>query len=570
MLAPFDPVLVEVIKNELASVNEEMAIAVFRTGRSGMMKIGDFATAVADAEGRIIAEGAAPFQIGIFEEVLAQIRAKFGDNLKEGDLILVNDPYMGMGHLPDVAVAAPVFWEQTLAAFTIAYSHHTDIGGRFPGGFTSLCNSIFEEGLRIPAVKLYQSGERNEAVFDLIAANVRTPEEWIGDVEAKAAGCHRGEQELHTILRRYGVEAYKSSCEFFVNSAEQATREAICKIAPGEYSQEDLFEDDEESSQPPLPLKVTLRVCHDNMTVDFTGTAPQVANAINMPFGMTKGTVYGVLKSIVGPSVLTNIGFARPIEILAPKGTLVNPTFPAAVGGRAPLFFRVIDLLFRALGKAMPGSVGIPGEGGDVLHFNGDTSNDRPFSFMDVVFGGWGARPTMDGIDGVAPMTMGSYGAMPSEVLEREYPIVVEGFGFVADTGGPGKYRGSLGIYKSWRFLQNGHVMVRTNRLSRPSEGLAGGRPGALSCNILTSPKGSLSLPKRAHLHLEVKAGDRLYHVVAGAGGYGDPSERTLETVALDVKEEKVTPEQAQELYGLDLVRPQLRAAIHKTVPTAG
>lgn len=176
----------------------------------------------------------------------------------------------------------------------------------------------------------------------------------------------------------------------------------------------------------------------------------------------------------------------------------------------------------------------------------------------------------MDGIDGVAPMTMGSYGAMPSEVLEREYPIVVEGFGFVADTGGPGKYRGSLGIYKSWRFLQNGHVMVRTNRLSRPSEGLAGGRPGALSCNILTSPKGSLSLPKRAHLHLEVKAGDRLYHVVAGAGGYGDPSERTLETVALDVKEEKVTPEQAQELYGLDLVRPQLRAAIHKTVPTAG
>ncbi|HKV56233.1 MAG TPA: hydantoinase B/oxoprolinase family protein [Candidatus Binataceae bacterium] len=546
----FDPILVQVIKNELATVNEEMAIAVYRTGRSAMVKVGDFATAVCDARGRVVGEGAAPFQIGIFMVVLETILRDFGGTFRPGDVILVNDPYSGMGHLPDVAIVAPAFWRDALIGFTLAYSHHTDIGGRFPGGFSSQCTEAYEEGLRIPPIKLDDGGVRNLALLQMIEANVRAPEEWIGDVEAKIAGCRRGELELRALVEKYGLEIFNSSCDYFVEYAETATRAAIRTIVPGEYVFEDSFEDDGlGGAEVAMPLRVALRVDDDTLTVDFSGTAPQARAAINMPFGMTRGTVYGAIKSIVSPDVLTNVGFTRPISIIAPEGTLVNPRMPAAVGGRAPLFFRVFDMMFRVLAQALPDKVGISGEGGDVLHFSGTKPDGSHFSFMDLFFGGWGGRPTKDGIDGVAPMSFGSYGSVPAEVLEREFPVVVDGFGYVADTEGAGKHRGSLGIYKQWRFLQPGKVMVRTNRLVRPSDGLAGGHAGELSANILNSREGRRPLPRQSHIHLDVERGDRIYHRVSGSGGFGEPAARDPNLVVLDVREGKVSIEQARERY---------------------
>jgi N-methylhydantoinase B len=550
MKKAFDPILVEVIKNELAAVNEEMAIAVYRTGRSAMVKVGDFATAVCDAQGRVVGEGAAPFQIGIFMAVLESVLSKYRGTFRPGDIILVNDPYAGMGHMPDVAIVAPAFWRQQLVGFTLAYSHHTDIGGRFPGGFSSQCTESFEEGIRIPILKLYDAGVRNDTLLQMIEANVRAPEEWVGDVEAKIAGCRRGEHEIAAVVDKYGLEAFNSSCDYFVDYAERATREAIGAIKPGEYVQEDTFEDDGlGGADVALPLRVALRVSGNVLTVDFTGTAPQAPAAINMPFGMTRGTVYGAIKSILSPDVLTNVGFTQAIEIIAPEGTLINPRYPAAVGGRAPLFFRVFDMLFRALARALPDRVGVSGEGGDVLHFSGTKPDGSQFSFMDLFFGGWGGRPTKDGIDGVAPMSFGSYGSVPAEILEREFPIVVEGFGYVPDTEGAGTYRGSLGIYKRWRFLAPGRVMIRTNRLVRPSAGLAGGGAGALSENLLTSNGATISLPCQSHVHIDVNPGDYIYHRISGSGGYGDPAERDPETVLRDVQEEKISIERARACY---------------------
>lgn len=556
----FDPILVQVIKNELATVNEEMAIAVYRTGRSAMVKVGDFATAVCDAKGRVVGEGAAPFQVGIFMVVLETILAKFGGSFRPGDVILVNDPYAGMGHLPDVAIVAPAFAQDRLIGFTLAYSHHTDIGGRFPGGFSSQCTESYEEGMRITPVKLDDAGVRNLGLLQIIEANVRAPEEWIGDVEAKIAGCRRGEQELRAIVEKYGLEVFNSSCDYFVDYAEKATRDAISKIAPGEYLYTDSFEDDGlGGADVAMPLRVALRVTGDSLTVDFTGTAPQARAAINMPFGMTRGTVYGAIKSIVSPDVLTNVGFARPISIIAPEGTLVNPRHPAAVGGRAPLFFRVFDMMFRVLAQALPDKVGVSGEGGDVLHFSGIKPDGSHFSFMDLFFGGWGGRPNKDGIDGVAPMSFGSYGSVPAEVLEREFPVVVDGFGFVRDTEGAGMHRGSLAIYKQWRFLQPGKVMVRTNRLVRPSDGLAGGRAGELSANILTTNGNSRPLPRQSHIHLEVNPGDRIYHRVSGSGGFGAPSERDPEMVLADVLEGKISIERAGNRYKVAIDPQRMR-----------
>jgi N-methylhydantoinase B len=555
----FDPILVQVIKNELASVNEEMAIAVYRTGRSAMVKVGDFATAVCDARGRVVGEGAAPFQIGIFMVVLETVLGKFGGSFEPGDVILVNDPYSGMGHMPDVGIVAPAFWRDELIGFTLAYSHHTDIGGRFPGGFSSQCTEAFEEGFRIPPVKLDDAGKRNAELLQMIEANVRAPEEWIGDVEAKIAGCRRGELELRAVVEKYGLEALNSSCDYFVDYAEKATRAAIRAITPGEYVYCDTFEDDGLGGvDVAMPLRVALRVEGDSLTVDFTGTAPQARSAINMPFGMTRGTVYGAVKSIVSPDVLTNVGFTRPIKIIAPAGTLVNPRHPAAVGGRAPLFFRIFDMIFRVLSQALPGKVGVSGEGGDVLHFSGTRADGSHFSFMDLFFGGWGGRPGRDGIDGVAPMSFGSYGSVPAEVLEREFPVVVDGFGYVSDTEGAGKHRGSLGIYKQWRFLEPGKVMVRTNRLVRPSDGLAGGQAGELSTNILTSQGAEKTLPRHSHIHLEVNAGDLIYHRISGSGGYGAAKERDAGLVLSDVQAGKVSIQQAYNRYRVVIDQEQM------------
>lgn len=564
----FDPILVEVIKHELAAITEEMAIAVWKTGRSAMVKTGDFATAICDGQGRLIGQGyAAPFQLAFFIEMMTYVLKKCRGTFKPGDIIVVNDPYAGITHMPDVAIVAPAFWQGKLVAFSLSYSHHTDIGGRFPGGFSSQCTETFEEGLRLPIVKLYDGGVRNEALLETILANVRVSEEWLGDVEAKIAGAWRGGQEIKALLDKYGVEVYQSSCDYLIDYAERATRAAIRAIPPGAYVHEDMFEDDGFGSDGVvMPLKLTLKMEGDTLTADFTGTAPQARGAINLPLSMTKATVYGAVKSIVSPDILTNVGFIRPINVIAPLGTLVNPRFPAAVGGRAPLFFRVFDMLFRALAKALPEKVPIPGEGGDVLHFTGQKADGTPFAVMDIFFGGWGGRPMKDGIDGVAPMAFGSYGTIPAELLEREYPLVVDGFGYVPDSAGAGKHRGSLSIYKQWRFLQPGNVMVRTNRLLRPSDGMAGGQPGALSTNIMNPGDEHQELPRKAHMHLEVKPGDRIYHVVSGSGGHGDPWEREPEKVLADVKDGKLSVDAAREQYRVVVHPHKLRVDWGKTV----
>ena len=563
----FDPILVEVMKHELAAVAEEMAIAVSKTGRSAMVKIGDFAAAICDGQGRLIGPGyAAPFQLAIFMEVMASVVEKWGGQLKPGDILLVNDPYAGMGHLPDVAIVAPVFWKDEVVAFNLAYSHHTDIGGRFAGGFSSQCTETFEEGLRLPIVKLYSEGQRNEGLLDTILANVRTPEEWIGDAEAKIAGCWRGKQEILRMLEKYGVETFTSSCEYLMDYAEREMRVALQAIPDGLYEHEDFFEDDGFGTEGvALRLKIALRVAGDTLTADFTGTAPQAHGAINLPLSMTKSMVYAALKVMVHPDVLLNVGFTRPIEIVAPVGSLINPQYPAAVGGRAPLSFSLFDVVFRALAKALPDRVPIAGEGGDILHFAGTKADGTPFAMLDGFFGGWGGRPMKDGIDGVTPMTFGSYGTTPAELLEREYPLVVEGFGYKPDTGGAGKYRGSLSVYRHWRFLQPGKIMIRTNRLSRPSEGLAGGQPGGLSENLWNPDTEDKQLPRQTHMHLDVQPGDRLHHVVSGSGGHGEPWARNPERVCADVEDEKVSIAGAREQYGVIIDTDPLRVNWEKT-----
>lgn len=577
MERPFDPILVEVIRNQIAAITEEMTLTVYRTGRSGMCKVGDFATAVCDRKGRLIGEGGSPYQMCVFIDTMEHVLAKHGGSLQPGDIIIANDPYSGISHMPDITLIAPAFWHEQLVGFVISYSHHTDVGGRFAGGISSLCQSSFEEGVRIPPLKLYDAGRRNADLLELIVANVRTPEEWVGDVDAKVASCWKGQEQLKKLIDKYGLDQFNATCDYLVEYSERVTRAAIRQIPAGEYREEALFEDENEVTGGPVPLQVVIRISGDQATVDLSASPPQVQASINAPLVSTKAVTRAPFKAIVAGDAITNIGFARAIDVVVPPGTLLNPRYPAAVGGRASLMMTLSNMVYRAIAKALPGRLGGVGEGADMLHFTCHNEG-RYLSCMDVFFGGWGGRPQADGVDGASPMVMGGgYGSMPAELLEREYPVIIEGFGFVPDTEGPGRHRGSVSIYREWRFRQPAEVLLRTVGL-RGAEGLAGGGRGGDAVNIHRSGEREIVLTPQAHVHLHVQPGDRVYHKVHGSGGYGDPFERDPALVALDVAEGKISVQRARDVYGvivhpeqLTLDRERTQALRHKlkTVPAA-
>ena len=498
----------------------------------------------------------------VFIDTMENVLAKHGATLRPGDMIIANDPYCGISHMPDITLIAPAFWKEQLVGFLISYSHHTDIGGRFAGGISSRCESSFEEGVRIPMLKLYDAGKRNDVLLEQIVANVRTPEEWVGDVDAKVASCWKGQEQLAKLLDKFGVEQFDATCDYLVDYSERVTRAAIRQIPSGEYREEALFEDENEVTGGPVPLNVVVRIDGDQATVDLSAAPPQVNASINAPLVSTKSVTRAPFKALLPGDALTNIGFARAINVIVPPGTLLNPRYPAAVGGRASLMMTLSNMVYRVIAKALPGRLGGVGEGADMLHFNSH-SGGKYRSFMDVFFGGWGGRPHVDGVDGASPLVMGGgYGSMPAELLEREYPVIIEGFGFVPDTEGAGRHRGSVSVYREWRFRAPAEVLLRTVGL-RGSEGLAGGGRGGDAVNIYraggTQDK---VLTPQAHVHLHVQPGDRVYHKVHGSGGYGEPYERDPEAVLFDVMEGKISSTRARDIYGV-VLEPEEQAVNH-------
>jgi N-methylhydantoinase B len=545
-----DPITTEVVKHELASITEATADTIMRTGRSHMIKLGDFAASLGDRHGRLlgIAE-TSPLQLSPLMDVLELLHENHGD-LRPGDVYITNDPYLGMGHLPDVAVAVPAFVDDALVGYAISYSHHNDIGGHFPGGASSDSGDIYEEGLRIPLLRAYSGGVRDESLYALIRANVRSAEEWIGDLEAKVTGCRRGAEQLAEVVRKYGLAQVDETADYMLDLAEAGVRDALTRIPDGTYQHEQWFEDRSESVDTRLRINVQLHVTGDRMTVDFTGTSEQAARAVNLPYGATAGSVFGALKFLCDGEVVLNSGFTRRITIVAPEGTAVHPVLPGACGGRAPMMFAVYEAVLRALDVALPGRIGVPGEGGDMLQFNGVDDTGRVFMGNDVFFGGWGGRPVGQAVDGIAPLHFGALSANSIEVMERDIPIVFGRFELVQDSGGAGTSRGSLAVERSWEFRVPTDVMLRTCNL-RPPPGLAGGLDGAVARTILRHDSDAQPLPLKTHLHLHLQAGDRLEHRIGGAGGFGPAFQRGPEAVLADVIDDKLSVAAARDLYGV-------------------
>ena len=546
-----DPILLELIKNALDTIVDEMAIALVRTAYSNNLKNAmDMSCALCDAEGRLIAQGLTlPLHLGSIPDAMARVRQKFAGRTNPGDVFILNDPFEGGTHLPDFYIFKPIFLDGALVGWSASIGHQLDVGGKTPGGNGCDATEIFQEGLRIPAVKLYAAGEPVDAVFEMIDRNVRVPRQVLGDVRSQVAACLTGEKGYLKLIAQHGAARFQACTTTLLAQAERLARTAISRMPDGTYEFTDWLDDDGIDPDP-IPLTVALTVAGDRMIADFTGSAPQVRGGINSPLPFTKSAVYATVRHLIGGDPPNNEGYFRPIDVIAPPGTIVNPVMPAAVAARGLTGFRLANALFGALAQIAPDRVFACEVGGDTgVSFGGYDRERRPFVFLEFLFGSWGGRPARDGVDACSSSVV-NFSNNPIEVIESEYPLLIERYGYVPDSGGAGKHRGGLAVERQYRFLEaTGTLQLRTDRRRHLPYGLAGGRPGTPSDNVLNPDGERRQLPSKCTL--EIRQGDVFRHLLAGAGGWGDPLERDPELVLKDVLEEKLSADYARREYGV-------------------
>jgi N-methylhydantoinase B len=545
-----DPILLEILRNELISVTEEMATCIEKTGRSPLLQSGEAGAALADAKGRPMGLGKSyALVIGYYISVMNAVLERWEGDLHPGDVLMCNDPHHGASHKPDVFVVRPLFLGEELIAFALAYSHQNDVGGRFAGGFSSNALNTYEEGIHVPNLKIYERGVRNDGLFELLRANIRSGDDFVADLEAKVAGCRRGDEELQDIFRKYGSEPVRTSFDYLFDHAEREAREFIRSVPDGSYHAELMVYDHTlGEGESYIPLKVTVVVDGDELTVDFTGSHDQVDRAINNPINNTYAVIYKTIHQLLEADVPFNEGFARPITLIAPPGSIVNPTFPAAVGGRASIFVGIQTIMYLVMAEAVPERVPIPSKYVDLIHVNGKRSDGSSYAAMDMIWNSWGARPERDGVDGAGES---GHAVVPVEFQERYAPIVIDEVSLLPDTGGPGRYRGGVGVVKEFRFLEDAQVVIRTNTFAGEAFGLAGGKGGGPARNLLIKSTGeTIELPAEMHLHLDVQRGDKVRHECGGAGGYGNPALRDPELIEKDIAKGRLTPAAAARDYG--------------------
>ena len=545
-----DPVTTSVVERGLFSVADEMAAVIVRTAYSPLVRdLLDFTVALCNPRGEMVVQGVGmAIHLGALPTAVAAMLKRFEGNLRPGDALIMNDPYEGGMHLPNIVIVTPIFCADELMGHAVAMAHMTDVGGHVPGSVPVNSREVFAEGLRIPPLLLERDGRRDQTLMALIEKNSRLPRDFFGDLEAQITACRLGGRRFSDLARRYGNEVMRSAMAGLLDRSEKMARAEIAAMPDGVYSFEDWLDNDGMDGGPQR-LFVTVTIDGDDLTADFTGTDLQAPTAINSPLAYSRSAFYLAVRSIMNQEIPNTAGFFRPLRLIAPEGTLVHPSFPAAVGAMGVVGYRVADCVFGALGQAAPHLVRAASEGGTTRYTVGATKKGAPSILSEALVGAWGGHPHMDGIDGVANVAANMANS-PVEMVESTYPVLVEEYGYEPDSEGAGKFRGGLGVRRKIRILapEGGVLQVRSGRAEHAPWGLHGGHDGTICQNVLDP-----DTPKEKRLKgnetIHVPEGTVYVHVTPGAGGHGPPQEREPALVALDVRDGKISVQRAREVY---------------------
>ena len=518
-----DSIRTEIMKHRLVSVAEEMGARLRRAAFSPNIKERcDFSCAVFDASGHLVAQAAhIPVHLGAMPlSVQACLQAL---TFSPGDMAMVNDPYRGGTHLPDLTVVAPIFVErdtrQTLLGFVANRAHHADIGG-ISAGSMPLSQEIYQEGVIIPPVKLMIGGRRNEDVWRLFLANVRTPEERSGDLLAQMAANRIGIERMQGFTERFGVSALLADMKALLRYSERMTRHLIGLLPNGCYRFEEALDNDGFTEEP-VVIRVAITIDGEQATVDFSGTDPQRVGSINAVYPVTLSAVAYVFRCVLGLDIPANSGCLQPISVVAPEGTLVNAKHPAAVAaGNVETSQRIVDVLLGALAQACPERIPAASQGTmNNLTIGGwDQRHDRPFTYYETIGGGMGAGPHVDGVSGRHSHMTNTLNT-PVEALEYAYPFRISRYALREGSGGNGRRQGGEGVVRTYHFLQSADITVLSDRRVTRPYGLEGGQSGQSGRNGLMHKGMETELPGKCSMAVE--AGDELTIETPGGGGYG-------------------------------------------------
>jgi N-methylhydantoinase B len=548
-----DPLTLEVIENALASVADEMALMVMRSAYSPVVRdTMDYSTALCDRHGHVIAQGLTlAVQLGTFPTAMRYVLEEYGERAQPGDVYITNDPYgYGGQHLPDIYIIKPIFVDEVLEGWAATMAHHSDVGGITPGSIAVHATEIFQEGLRMPLLPLFTAGEENTTLFRVIEANTRQPIQVLGDLRAQLAACRAGERGLADIIRRYGAETAHAYMDALQDLGERLMRSEIARLPDGEYGFVDWIDG---IGVNPEPLRIEVKLCidGDELSIDFSGTAPQVDASVNCPVGLIYAACYCAIRGIAVNEIPNCEGYMRPIRVHAPEGTVVNPVLPAACGARGVVGYRVFEALMGALAQVAPDRVCAAGEGGPTLIAFGGYEHGKPFVLTEVIVGTWGARAGLDGMEGVSN-PLANLSNQPIELVEADLPLEITRYELVPDSGGAGRFRGGLAFRREYALRAERAVLtIRSDRRNHRPYGLFGGREGGPSENTLTRDGLSTDLPGMPMSASAVAKGDIYCHVSAGGGGFGSPYDREPEAVLEDVLDGKVSLAAAADLYGV-------------------
>ncbi len=552
MTSKFDPVTLEILWRRLLSIVDEADAAVARTAFSSLLRDAhDYTCMFTDRRGRELAQGtfATPGQSGAMAlGVKKLVQSIPPDSFHAGDAFITNDPWALAGHLNDVCVLSPIFYQDRLVGFTACVLHHADIGGRV----ASDNHDVFEEGLFIPLVKLYDAGKLNEAVMDMIRWNVRTPEQVIGDIRSQIAANHVCAEQVCRMLAEHHLESLDDLADEIISRSERSIRDSIAKVPRGVYRAEGVIEQMEGRAD--LIIKCAIEVNGSDIKVDLTGSSPQVDWGGNVVLNFTYAYVHMAVKSIFDPDLPNNDGSAAPIHLTAPEGTVVNCKFPAAVAARMQIGHFMTEIIYRALAQALPNRV-VAGSGGTpatMQVFYGRRNNGQPFHAVLIRGGGLGAG---SGRDGEGSFIFPANGAnTPVEILESDSPLIVERRELLIDSGGAGQQRGALGRREVFRVPDDGYAPqppvnlgIQSGRFRIPPDGLFGGKPGAKAQFLVNDKTGN------PYTLTRLKPGDVVVMDAAGGGGYGEPKKRERDAIIRDVRDGKVSRESALKDYGVEI-----------------